>query len=357
MLFILIAIFIFGVLIATHELGHFLTAKMLGVKVNEFSIGMGPAVFKKEKGETLYSIRLLPIGGYCAMEGEDDDSADPHAFGRAKGWKKILILSAGAAMNFMTGLLILAVLLFQLSGIVMPVITGFLEGYNLENCGLQVGDVVLSVEHRNMFSLYGRDKMSEVLNEAGDTVDFVIVRDGERLTLNNVFMPRQQRIDSEGKVTNFRGVSKGITAYDAGIKDRLVYSWYGALEMVDVVWSGLGALLSGDVGLRELSGPVGIVNTMTEVGEQSATAVDAAINLAFFAAMIAVNLAVMNLLPVPALDGGRIFFLLLNGILYGLFRKRIAAKYEGYVHMTGLVVLMALMLMVTLSDVGKIFGH
>ena len=111
MLYIIVAILIFGVLIATHELGHFATAKMLGVKVNEFAIGMGPAIFSREKGETLYSLRALPIGGYCAMEGEDDDSADPRSFGRAAGWKKIIILCAGAAMNFLTGLLILAVLL------------------------------------------------------------------------------------------------------------------------------------------------------------------------------------------------------------------------------------------------------
>ena len=106
MLYIILAILIFGVLIATHELGHFATAKLLGVKVNEFSIGMGPAIFKREKGETLYSVRLLPVGGYCAMEGEDDDSADPRAFGRAAAWKKIVILCAGAAMNFLTALLL-----------------------------------------------------------------------------------------------------------------------------------------------------------------------------------------------------------------------------------------------------------
>ena len=142
MLYIILAILIFGVLIATHELGHFATAKLLGVKVNEFSIGMGPAVFKREKGETLYSVRLLPVGGYCAMEGEDDDSADPRSFGRASGWRKILILCAGAAMNFLTGIIILAVLLCQLSGIAMPVVTGFLDGYGLESCGLQEGDIV-----------------------------------------------------------------------------------------------------------------------------------------------------------------------------------------------------------------------
>lgn len=357
MLYIIIGILIFGVLIAVHELGHFLTAKLLGVKVNEFSIGMGPAVFSKEKGETLYSLRVLPIGGYCAMEGEDDDSADPRSFGRARGWRKVLILCAGAAMNFLTGMIILAVLLCQLSGIAMPVVAGFLDGYGLENCGFQEGDVVLSINGQRMFSLYGQDRMLSALDAAGDEVDFVISRNGERITLNDVYMPRQQRVEEDGTVTNLRGISKSLVGYDASFGERLLYSWYSAVDMVEVVWTSLGTLISGQVGIRELSGPVGIVDTMTEVGQQSATAADAAMNLAFFAALIAVNLAVMNLLPLPALDGGRIFFLLLNGVLYLLFRRKIAPKYEGYVHMAGLMALMGLMLVVTLSDVGKIFGH
>ena len=359
MVFIVIGILIFGVLIAVHELGHFITAKLLGVKVNEFSVGMGPSIISKEKGETLYSLRVLPIGGYCAMEGEDDDSADPRAFGRASTWKKILILCAGAAMNYLTGLIILAVLLMQLPVVPMPVILGFLDGYGLENCGVQPGDIVLSVNGRRMFSLYGEDRIGQVLDEAGDVVSLVVSRNGERVVLDNISMPRQQRVEEDGTITNLRGLSLSRigAGYDAGVGERLAYSWYSALDMVRVVWSSLGALLSGQVGLRELSGPVGIVDTMTEVGTQSETAADAAVNLAFLAALIAVNLAVMNLLPAPALDGGRIFFLLLNSVLYLLFRRKIAPKYEGYFHFAGLAALMALMLIVTLSDVGKLFGH
>lgn len=358
MLFIFIGILIFGLLIAVHELGHFLTAKLMGVKVNEFSIGMGPAVFSKQKGDTLYSIRALPIGGYCAMEGEDDDSADPNAFGRASGWRKVLILCAGAVMNFLTGLIIVGVLLFQLPAIRMPAVVGFLDGYGLENCGLQAGDIVLSVNGQRMFSFYGQNPMSQALAAAGDVVDLVVSRDGERIVLEGVSMPRQERVEADGTVTNLRGISLVENAgYDAGVGERLLFSWYSAVDMVKVVWSGLGALFSGQVGLRDLSGPVGIVDTMTDVGTQSETLADAAMNLAFLAALIAVNLAVVNLLPLPALDGGRIFFLLLNGVLYLLFRQKIDAKYEGYVHFAGLVALMGLMLVVTFSDVGRIFGH
>ena len=147
--YVVIAVLIFGVLIATHELGHFATAKLLGVQVNEFAVGMGPALWKKEKGETLYSIRALPIGGYCAMEGEDEESDNPRAFGRASGWKKIVILCAGAFMNFLTGFVLILILFSQATGFVLPTIDGFLEGYGVEDSGLQPGDVVYSLDgHR-----------------------------------------------------------------------------------------------------------------------------------------------------------------------------------------------------------------
>lgn len=356
MLFVILAIVIFGVLIATHELGHFATAKLLGVKVNEFSVGMGPAVFKKEKGETLYSIRILPIGGYCAMEGEDDDSADPRSFGKAAGWKKFIILCAGAAMNFLTGLLIFLVIYAQSSAFAMPTIGGLMEGYGLENCGLQAGDKVISVDGHKM---YGYSNLSFFLSRAGDTVDWVVERDGERIVLKDVYMPLQEKTDSEGNTTRLRGLTIGVDVLPGTIGNKLLFGWYAALDNVRLVWISLGDLLTGAVGLRDLSGPVGIVDVMTEVGsnpEYSPTPAAAAINMASFAGLIAVNLAVMNLLPLPALDGGRVFFLLLNGILNALFKRKIDPKYEGYVHMAGLAMLMGLMLMVTFSDIGKLFG-
>ena len=356
MLFVILAILIFGVLIATHELGHFLTAKLFGVKVNEFAIGMGPALFKWGKGETLYSFRAFPIGGYCAMEGEDDDSADPRSFGKAAGWKKLIILCAGAAMNFLTGVLIFLVIYAQFSAFAMPVIGGLMEGYGLEDCGLQAGDKVISVDGHRM---YGYSNLSFFLGRAGDKVDWVVERDGERIKLNDVYMPIQEKTDEAGNTTRLRGLTIGTEVLPGTIGNKLLFGWYAALDNVRLVWISLGDLVSGAVGLRDLSGPVGIVDVMTEVGsnpEYSPNAAAAAINMANFAGLIAVNLAVMNLLPLPALDGGRVFFLVLNGILNALFKRKIDAKYEGYVHLAGLAMLMGLMLMVTFSDIGKLFG-
>ncbi len=354
MLYIIIAILIFGVLVATHELGHFATAKLLGVKVNEFAVGMGPALLKKQKGETLYSLRVLPIGGFCALEGDDAESADPRAFGKAAWWKKIVILCAGALMNFVTGVVIMAVLYAPATGFRVEVYGGPLEGYGTENCGLLAGDRFLSVDGHRVL-VYGNARF--YLDRAGETIDFVVERNGERVELKDVHLPYQERTDENGNYTRLRGMTMTAAADPANLFDKLGYAWNTAIDFVRVVWISLGDLVSGAVGLRDLSGPVGIVNMMGEVSSQAPTVADALWNLSYLAALIAVNLAVMNLLPLPALDGGRVFFLLLNGVIYGLFRKKIDARYEGYVHLAGLAALMFLMLAVTLSDVGKLFGR
>ena len=289
--YVVIAVLIFGVLIATHELGHFATAKLLGVQVNEFAVGMGPALWKKEKGETLYSIRALPIGGYCAMEGEDEESDNPRAFGRASGWKKIVILCAGAFMNFLTGFVLILILFSQATGFVLPTIDGFLEGYGVEDSGLQPGDVVYSLDgHR----IYNYNNLTFFLGRAGDTLDFVVLRDGEKVRLDGVEMPLQARTDEEGKTTYLRGISVGREIIPATLGSKLLYSWYNSLDFVRTVWISLGDLVSGVVGLRDLSGPVGIVTTISQVGTQSETVGDAVYNILYLSALIAVNLAVMN---------------------------------------------------------------
>ena len=355
MLYIILALIMFGLLIAVHEFGHFAAAKLFGVQVNEFSIGMGPALLKKQKGDTLYSLRLFPVGGYCAMEGEDEEapSDNPRALGNAAGWKQAIILVAGAFMNFLTGLIIVLILYAGAAGFYYEVYSGPMEGYGTEDCGLQEGDRFLSVDgHRILVS--GNAQL--YLSRAGDTVDFVVERNGETVHLDNVYIPYQERTDADGNYTRLRGLIIGKAVEPAGVGDKLLYAWNTAVDFVRLVWISLGDLVTGAVGLRDLSGPVGIVDTMSQVGNASPTAAAAAYNLLSLAALIAVNLAVMNLLPIPALDGGRVLFLALNGFLQLFFRKRIPAKYEGYVHFVGLAALLTLSLAVAFSDVGKIFG-
>lgn len=354
MVFIFIAIIMFGLLIAVHEFGHFFTAKLFGIRVNEFSIGMGPAILKKEKGETLYSLRVFPVGGYCAMEGEDEESDDPRSFQRAAGWKRFIVLVAGAAMNFLVGFLLVLVLFSQSAAFYQPTISGFSEGFGLEDCGLQADDVILAINGQRVY-YYGN--LNLLLPRQGDTIDWVVERGGEKVRVNDTYMPYQPVTLEDGQTVYQRGLLIGAVEHPANFWNILKFSWYGTLDFVRQVWMGLGDLISGAAGIRDMSGPVGVVSIMSEVGNQSATASIAAQNIIYFAGMIAVNLAVMNLLPIPALDGGRVFFLLLNGVLYGLFRKKIDPKYEGYVHMLGLALLLGLTLTVTISDVGKLLGH
>lgn len=349
--FILAAILIFGVLIAVHEFGHFITAKLCGVRVNEFSIGMGPLLWSREKGETLYSFRLLPIGGFCAMEGEDEDTGDERSFVRQSFWKKLLILSAGALMNFLTGVVIILILYAGVSTFYVDQISGFADGFPLEGeNGLMVGDVFYKIDGYRTY-LRGDAVMFLEYND-GRGVDLEIIRNGERIVLKDFPMYRGTYNGEEGKF----GLSVGGKAIPASFGTRLQYTWYRAMDFVQLVWFSLVQLVTGNAGVEDLSGPVGIVSTITEVGSQAENARAAWSQVFYFAALLAVNLAVMNMLPLPALDGGRIFFLIVDAVALLLFKRTVPEKYQAAVNTAGFVVLMGFMLLVTFHDVFKLFA-
>ena len=351
MIYILAAILIFGVLIAVHELGHFMAAKACGVRVNEFSIGMGPALWKKQKGETQYSLRLFPVGGFCAMEGEEEDSDDPTALNNQGFWAKLLIFAAGAAMNFIAGLLIILVLYADAQAFYVPVVAGFADGCPLESAdGLQEGDRLLRIDGEKVY-VYSDISLLMGLNKTG-AFDLQIERNGEVITLRDFTMERREYTDQNGKAYTGYGLYFG--AEEATLGRKLSYSWNNAMDFARLVRLSLQMLVTGQAGVKDLSGPVGIVSTMTQVGEQAATTRAAVENIAYLAALIAVNLAVMNLLPLPALDGGKIFFLVINAVSMQLFKKQIPAKYENYIHFAGLILLLALMAVITFSDVWKL---
>ena len=351
MVYILAAILVFGVLIAVHELGHFMAAKACGGRVNEFSIGMGPALWKKQKGETQYSLRLFPVGGFCAMEGEEEDSDDPTALNNQGFWAKLLIFAAGAAMNFIAGLLIILVLYADAQAFYVPVVAGFADGCPLESAdGLQEGDRLLRIDGEKGY-VYSDISLLMGLNKTG-AFDLQIERNGEVITLRDFTMERREYTDQNGKAYTGYGLYFG--AEEATLGRKLSYSWNNAMDFARLVRLSLQMLVAGQAGVKDLSGPVGIVSTMTQVGEQAATTRAAVENIAYLAALIAVNLAVMNLLPLPALDGGKIFFLVINAVSMQLFKKQIPAKYENYIHFAGLILLLALMAVITFSDVWKL---
>lgn len=352
LVFILAAIAIFGLLVTVHELGHFLAAKLCGVRVNEFSIGMGPLIWQKEKGDTQYSLRVLPIGGYCAMEGEDEDTGAEDSFVQQGFWKKFIILVAGSFMNFLTGFVLLALLLAQNTFFVVPVIDTLMEGFPYESAqGLLPGDRIVRVNGERIYTksdldlFFGRDE--------DGIMDLVIERDGVRLERPG-FDLRPREYTYEGETVQMRGLICVREPFHVG--NWLRQSWYNTIDMVRMVRLSLVDLFSGRAGIQDMSGPIGIVTMMSDVGAQSPNMAAALANILWFVAFIAINLAVMNLLPIPALDGGQILFLIVDKI-YNLFSKRhIPQKYLGYINAAGFIFLIGLMILVACSDVLKLFG-
>lgn len=349
-MYILFAILLFGFLIAIHEFGHFIVAKACNVKVNEFSIGMGPLLFSRQGKETLYSLRLLPIGGFCAMEGEDGDSDDERAFSKAAAWKRFLILVAGALFNFITGFIIVMCIYSNAASYTEPVLAGFMDGFPLVGEEyLMEGDELYSINGKRV--LLTNDVSTILAIENSDAVDVTVRRDGQLVTIEN--LPLVLREYEEDGVTVMR-YGLYFSAHKASFMDRIKLGVYTSVNFVRNVFWSFEMLFEGSAGFNDLSGPVGIVQTMNEVGEASATVMDAVINLLYFGAFVAVNLSVMNLLPIPALDGGRIFLMLVNGVCMLFFRRKIPEQLEGAIHFVGLVLLLLLMGAVMINDVYKI---
>ena len=345
---IIFAILMFSVLIFVHELGHFMTAKLFGVQVNEFSMFMGPAIWKKQIGETLYAIRCIPFGGYCAMEGEDEDTENPRSFQKADWWKRIIILAAGSFMNLLTGILIYAILFLPQQQIVEPSIVEFTDCCTFNHAeGLQLGDVILEIDGEK---IYSNGDISTLLSFNPTGVhDLVIERNGEVIEFEDFAMTHTHE-NEDGSTYLHYGFGFG-RAVEASLGDRVKYVWNTCLDNIRMVRLSLQMLFSGRAGLQDMSGPVGIVSQMSEIADQSETTMLALLNLLSVCAFIAINLAVMNLLPIPALDGGRIAALLITVVIEKLIGKKIDPKYEGYIHGAGMILLLGLMAVIMFKDV------
>lgn len=350
-MYLIIAILIFSFLIFIHEFGHFITAKLFGVKVNEFSIFMGPRLLHWGKGETEYSLRLLPIGGFCAMEGEDGSSEDPRAFTAKAPWKRAIILAAGAFMNFLAGLVLLIVLYASVTGFRTLEITGFVEGCQLEGeSAFQVGDVIKSIDGDRLYIFSDFSMITDRVGEG--PMDVEVLRGGKKLMLENVDMTRRDYL-VDGETAHIYGfIMGGVEENSPGA--LLKNAWYTAIDFARMVKMGLVDLISGRAGMKDMSGPVGIVDTIQETGQSAASTSEGIMNVIYFGAFIAINLSFMNMLPIPALDGGHIFFLIVTWAIEGITKKKINPKYEAYIHGAGLVLLLGFMLLVTFNDIVKL---
>ena len=349
-IYVLAGIAIFGFLIAIHELGHFLAARLCGVRVDEFSIGMGPLLWHRETGETRYSLRLLPIGGFCALGEDEEDTGDERSFAHQCVWKKLVILAAGSFMDLLAGVVIIACIFATASGFYVDQVAGFSEGFPLEGeDGLMEGDVFYKVDGWRTY-LRGDVALFLRFND-GEGVDLEVIRDGRKVVLEDFPLYRGTYDGQPGRF----GLMVGAARVPASFPTTVRFIGYQTLDFVQQVWFSLIQLIRGNVGLSEVSGPVGIVSSMTAVGNASETAAAAFENIAFFGALIAVNLAVMNLLPIPALDGGRIFFLAVDGAAMLLFKRKVPQRYQAAVNAACFVMLLGVMLLVTLKDVRDLF--
>ena len=341
MLTIIGAILIFSVIIFVHEFGHFITARIFGVTVHEFAIGMGPVLWKKQGKETLYSIRAIPMGGFCKMEGEDEESDDPGAFNNKKPWKRIIILVAGAGMNVLLGFVILLGLVSTSAitndGIASVVVDSVVPEAQVAEF-LQPGDRITAINGNSVH--IKRDVSFELAQNGGEEAEITFKRNGEKIT--KTFMPMKQTAEDG---TEYYLVGFNVRIDDISIGGVLRETFFQTVWMVKTIFISLGMLFSGEAGVGDLSGPVGVVSAMNTVAKNGL------LEFLFFAAFLAVNIGVMNLLPIPALDGGRTLFVIFEMI----FRKPVPRDKEGIIHFIGFALLILLMLYATYNDIIRIF--
>ena len=330
----LVTIALFLVLIIIHEFGHFIAAKLLGVKVNEFAVGFGPKLFSKQGKETKYSVNLIPLGGYCAMEGEDEDSGDNRAFCNKKPWRRFIIVAMGALFNLILGLVIVAITLAPQKAFNSTVVAEFKENAVSSESGLMVNDKITEVEGRKIFSTY--DLSYAFTNVKDGKIDMTVIRDGKRVELKDVAFNSSEEDGISYLEVDFYvyGIKKTVGSY-------IEQTFATAASYCAVVWRSLIDIIAGKYGISAISGPVGITAAIGSAAKVSLA------NLLPIMAIITINLGLFNLLPVPALDGGRLLFILIEMI----FRKPVPQKYEAAVHAIGFAVLIAFMLLITAKDI------
>ena len=332
--------------IFVHELGHFLAARAFDVTITEFAIGFGPKIFSRvsKKSGTRYSIRALPFGGFTGMAGEDEASDDPNAFSKKALWQRFIIIAAGSLTNIIIGVIIMVSLVIASKSLGSTVIYSFNppEGATTaqsQSEGLMVGDKILSVGGERVHT--ANDLVYEIMRRGIKDVDVVVLRDGKEVTIKNVTFP----------VYSANGVLFGdidFTVYAEGKTFPVVvkHAFYRCQFTIEMIWESLFDLITGRYSVKSVSGPIGVTEALGEAVESGIG------NLLYITVILSMNLGIMNLLPLPALDGGRLMFLLIE-LVRG---KPINPVYEGYVHLVGLIILFGIMIAVAFKDIMALFG-
>lgn len=340
---ILISLFIFGLIIAFHELGHFLLAKKNGIRVEEFCLGLGPTLIGKQIGETFYSLKLLPFGGACMMTGEDEESPDERAFNNKSVLARMSVVFAGPFFNFVMAFLF-SVILISMIGSDVPVLSAVQEDSPAAVAGLQAGDEITAINGSRIHN-FREISYYFMLEEDTGYVELTYKRDGK--THHAEMAPAY---DEEAKAYRIGIMSQGYVKLSP--LKTIQYSFYEVRCQIKITLQSLKQLIAGRFGLKDVSGPVGIVSM---IGETYSTAreygwlvvLQSMLNLTI---LLSANLGVMNLLPIPALDGGRLVFLFIEGIR----GKALNSNYEGKIHYVGLILLLTIMVLVMLKDIRMI---
>lgn len=340
---IILTILIFGIIIFVHELGHFLVAKWNKIRVYEFSMGMGPRLFSFVKGETRYSLKLLPIGGSCMMGEDDANDNSEGSFNSKSVWARMAVVVAGAVFNFLLAL-IFAAIVVGYTGYDEPKISGVIDGFPAQEAGLQAGDKIVSINDDSIH--IWREVQAHNTFHPGEKMEIEYERDGK--VYKTTIEPMQ---DESGQY--LIGITRVPQTTDANLFTAIEYGAYEVKFMINTTIESLKMLITGAVGMDQLSGPVGIVSAGNQMYEETEKYGFSAsvIQMLSLGVLLSANLGVMNLLPLPALDGGRMIFLIIEAIR----RKRIPPEKEGWVHGIGMLLLLALMAFVLFNDVIKLF--
>ncbi|KAB1437669.1 RIP metalloprotease RseP [Candidatus Galacturonibacter soehngenii] len=341
---IIIALLIFSLIIVIHEMGHFLLAKKNGIYVTEFSVGMGPRIVSFVKGETRYSLKLLPFGGSCMMLGEDEAIDDERAFGKKPVWARISVIAAGPIFNFILAF-ILALFIVGKIGYDLPIVSEVMEGYPAQEAGMQAGDKIIKINNEKI-NLYREVSIYVQLNQ-GKAADIVFEREGKEY---NVTLVPQLDEETGNYLFGFRGAGKKVKG---NAITTIQYSAYEVKYWIKLTIKSIGMIFEGKVTKDDVQGPVGMVNMIGDTYEESKRegAFYVWLSMLNISIILSANLGVMNLLPLPALDGGRLVFLIIEAIR----GKPINQEKEGMVHFVGLMLLMALMILVMFNDIRRLF--
>lgn len=378
----IVTIVMFLVMVSLHEFGHYIVARLLDFKILEYAIGFGPAIFKKEKNSILYSIRVIPFGGYCKFEGEDEKSSDPRAFSNRPVWRRILVVAAGGVFNIILGFVIFMTILPSLSPASTKYVKSVVEHSYLQESGVMPGDEIIELDGKNI-SFYNDITLYTSNLKGDEKIDLKVKRDGKKLSFK--ISPSEQKViynylnegvecissvngnetkqlipysDTLIRQDNLVGKSQTQVRYIIGFSPKqeeitafniIPYAWDNTKFVVKLVYTSLWDMITGEVGVSQMSGPVGIVNEVNNAVNQGRHSWIYVLNLM---ALLTINLGVFNLLPFPALDGGRLFFMIVELIR----RKPIPVEKEGMVHAIGMLLLFALIIFISFSDVMKLVG-